>query len=159
MDNNFQASPMWRDNLQYIIDNGLKVNLNQGLDIRIMNDEFADYLSRTKTYNWTFKHRGFQIAFDDLRYEQKFREGVNILLNAGIRPHHIMVYVLVGYNSSYIDDLKRLDVLKEYDVKPYIMLYNQTKDKQLRHLARYINRKYYEFIDIEDYNNGVLISI
>lgn len=158
LDNNFQASPKWRTNIQYLIDHKIKVNFNQGLDARLITPEFAQYLTQTRYYDWKFKYHGFQIAFDDIRYEQEFRRGVRTLLDTGINPKHIMVYILSGYNSTSKDDLYRVNTVLSYGMKPYIMPYNNTKDKQVRHLARYINRKYYEFIDIQDYNNGVLVQ-
>ena len=48
LDNNFFASPKWRENLAYINDNGLKVNFTQGLDLRIMTDEMAGQLASIK---------------------------------------------------------------------------------------------------------------
>jgi len=156
LDNNFQASPNWYKNLEYIIHHKLKVNFNQGLDIRTLDANFTNMLRKTKYYSQSFKTRGLHFAFDDLRYEKQLRRGIDILLKMGIPPKHLMFYVLVGYNTSYTDDLKRIDILLEYDTKPYIMRYNQTKDKRLTALARYYNRMYYEFIERDQYNNGVL---
>ena len=92
LDNNFQASPKWRENIKYLIDTKLKVNFNQGLDIRLIDRESAYFFSETYYYNWTFKRRGINFAFDDLRYEKKVREGLENLINVGIRPEHILVY-------------------------------------------------------------------
>lgn len=156
LDNNFQASPNWKNNLDYILLNDLRVNFNQGLDIRLVNEEFAQYLTEVKYYNWTFKLKALHFAFDDLRHEQAVRTGIQTLLDAGVSRRALLIYILVGYDSTFEEDLKRVEILKELGVKPYIMRYNRSKDERLRHLARYVNRRYFEFIDIKEYNSGAL---
>lgn len=159
LDNNFFASPQWNRNLEYIMNRGLKVNFNQGLDIRIFNDHKAYTLAQTKAYSWNFKARGFHVAFDTMRVEKQFNKGMKILIDNGNKPHWIMVYILVGFNTTFEQDLYRIDKVLEWGAKPYIMRYNQNQDSKLKHLARYINRKYYEFIDRSAYKGGVLAEV
>ena len=61
LDNNFQASPNWKQNLDFINAYDLKVNFNQGLDIRLMTKEFAQALAQTKYYTWSFKTRSLHL--------------------------------------------------------------------------------------------------
>lgn len=147
LDNNFGASPRWKENLAYIQEHDLKVNFNQGLDIRILTKEFAEKLAEVKYYNWTFKKRSLHFAFDDLRYKDKFKEGIETLISSGIPASHIMVYVLVGYNSTIQDDLERISTITHYGAVPYVMRYNSTKNRELAKLARWVNRMYYQFIE------------
>lgn len=156
LDNNFIASPRWRENLAYIRFHNLKVNFNSGFDIRLITDEFTQELLTIKYYDWKFKTRGFQIAFDNINYEKSFKRGIEILLNHGIPSNHIMVYILAGFKDSRDDILKRCDIILEYGAKPYIMPYNNTKDPWIRNLARFYNRKYFEFMTRQEYNNGIL---
>jgi hypothetical protein len=151
LDNNFQASPKWRDNIQYIIDHDLKVNYNQGLDARLLTDEFAELLAKTKFYSWNWKTRGVHFAFDEPKQEKKVRRAIDILGSVGIKPYRIMFYVLVGFNTTIEQDLHRIHVLKELGAYPYVMRYNQTKDEELYNLARWVNRRYYQFIEWSDY--------
>ena len=151
LDNNFQASPRWKETLDFLIEHNLKVNFNQGLDIRLVNEEFAQHIVETHSYNWTFKHRGLHFAFDSMSVEKAVIRGIEILTNAGIRPVDLMFYILVGYDTTFEQDLYRVEVLRELGVKPYIQLYNQVKDRELRRLARWINRKYYEFLPFEGF--------
>lgn len=151
LDNNFQASPRWRENIDFLLEHDLKVNFNQGLDIRLVNEEFAQALAETHYYNWTFKHRGLHFAFDSMHNEKAVLRSIKILKTAGIPPSHLMFYVLVGYDTTFEQDMYRVNVLREFGTKPYIQLYNQTKDPQLRRLARWINRKYYEFLPFEGF--------
>ena len=157
LDNNFQASPKWEENIQFIIDKKLKVNVNQGLDIRLMNEEFAGYLKKAKTFNRKFTKRSFHIAFDSPKLERPFRKGMRTLLDAKITASNIMVYILCGHDTFHYEDKYRFDVVKEYGAIPFIMPYNQTEDQWIRQFARWVNGRYYQFIPFEDYLDGVLI--
>jgi hypothetical protein len=151
MDNNFQASPRWRDNLDFIIENELKVNFNQGLDIRLVTKEFAEALSRTKYYSWNFKIRSLHFAFDTMKVERAVRRGFKKLESAGVPARNLMFYVLVGFDTTIKQDLYRVQVLKDLGAHPYIMIFNRKQDPQLRRLARWVNRHYYQFIEWQDY--------
>ena len=148
LDNNFQASPNWKQNIQYILDYDLKVNFNQGLDVRILTIEFAELLAQTQYYNWKFTNKGLYFAFDDLRYEDKVWRGIDILEGVGINLKHILFYVLIGFNTKEEEDLYRINALYERGVHPYVMPYNQHKSK----LTRWVNRLYYQFIPWSEYN-------
>lgn len=150
MDNNFQASPRWRENLDFIIENELKVNFNQGLDIRKVTKEFAARLSETKYYSWTFKNRGLHFSFDTLKVEKAVRRGLKKLQDAGIPARIVMFYVLVGFDTTIEEDLYRVQVLKDLGVTPFIMIFNRVQDPELRRLARWVNRRFYQFIPWSD---------
>ena len=154
LDNNFQASPKWRDNIQVIIDRRLKVNYNQGLDARLLTDEFAELLAKTNFYSWNWKTRAVHFAFDEPRQEKSVRRAVERLGAHGIKPYRIMFYVLVGFNTTFEQDLHRVQVLKELGVYPYIMRYNRNKDEQLKRLARWVNRRYYQHVKWSEYHYG-----
>ena len=156
LDNNFQASPKWRENLQYLIDHKIKVNFNQGLDARLVTEEFASMLAASRCYDARFRTKGAYLAFDDPRLKKSLLRALEIFENAGMAPKRFVVYVLVGFNTSYQQDLDRCDTIVEAGSVPYIMRYNQTKDVYLKHLARYYNRKYYQWVPRNDYNKGVL---
>lgn len=154
LDNNFLASPRWSENLDYIIDNKLKVNFNQGLDIRLVDEQKALYLAKTKYYNWTFKTRGLHFAFDSIEIEPTILKKTKQLFDAGIKPRHLMFYILVGFNTSIEDDLRRIEVVKELGSIPYIMRYNQIKNQYLTKIARWVNRRYYQFMSYKDYDHS-----
>jgi len=148
LDNNFQASPKWKENINFIIEHDLKVSFNQGLDIRLLNREFAEALAQVKYYSWKFKRRGLYFAFDDLRYEKEVWAGIDLLEDVGINLKDVLFYVLIGYNTTEKDDLYRINSLYERGVHPYVMPYNQHKSK----LTRWVNRLYYQFIPWSEYN-------
>ena len=142
LDNNFFASPNWRSNIQYIQDNGLRVNFNQGLDARIMTPEVASIIADLKYYDWKFRNRAVHFAWDQPEEEARVCFGLKMLLDAGVNPEHIFVYVLVGFNSTFEEDLYRCNTLiYELGVHPYVMRYDGARgDRRLNALARWANR-------------------
>ena len=69
-----------------------------------------------------------------------------------IKPKHIMVYVLVGFDTKFEDDMKRFEILNEFGVDPFIMIYNNRRDnKQLRDFSRWVNKRIYKVCKFEDY--------
>lgn len=151
MDNNFLASPKWKEKLCFFIDNDIKVNFNQGLDIRCITEEGAKLLSKVKYYNRTFTIKTIYFAFDNPSMETIFRKNLKVLLKY-IKSSHIMVYILVGFKTSFKEDMHRFNVVKNYGCDPYIMIYNNRKDKpMLRHFARWVNKRIYKTCDFIDY--------
>lgn len=160
LDNNFLASPMWKENLQFIIDHDLKVNFNQGLDIRLVNDENAAMLAECKFYNWHFKCRQLHFAFDLPEIEPEVRRGVGILGDNGIKPRNLMFYELVGERTTFEQDIHRFEVLRELGVDPFVMIYNNRRDRpELRHFARWVNKRIYKSCDLRDYDHGNSLEI
>lgn len=141
MDNNFLASKKWKEKLQYFIDNDIKVNFQQGLDIRLIDEEKAEMISRVKYYDRKFVSRQIYFAWDNMQDEKIFREKLPVLLKY-ILPHHVMVYMLCGFNTTLDQDLYRYKALwEEFGVLPYVQIYNNKKGKALHLFAKWINKR------------------
>ena len=150
-DNNFLAAPYWRENLILIQNYGLRVNFNQGLDIRLVDEENAGMLADCLYYDWKFRERRLHFAFDVPKIEPEVRLGVQILQDAGIPPHRLMFYMLCGFGYNYYwDDHKeevfhRFETLNELGVDPFVMIWNNRRDiPELRHFARWVNKRIYK---------------
>ena len=150
MDSNFFASPKWKEKLQKIMSKKWKVNFSQGLDLRLVDNEKAELLGKTKYYNWRFTRRLIHFAWDNIKEEEQIIDGLETVLKY-IPKHHIIVYVLVGFDSSFDQDQYRVSKLIDIGVKPFVMLYNNCRDPTLRHFSRWVNKRYYEFVTWEDY--------
>ncbi|MBU2704093.1 hypothetical protein Ga0466249_005246 [Sporomusaceae bacterium BoRhaA] len=135
LDNNFLASSLWREKSQQIIDMRIKVDFTQGLDIRLVDSEKAEYLA-------AMKHRKrIHFAFDSLQTEKEVRHGIELLLSQGINHDRLSFYVLVNFNSNIEQDLKRIAILDEYGVNSFVMIYEkQTAPQELKNLARWCNK-------------------
>lgn len=139
----------------------LKVNFTQGLDIRLINETNAEILAGIRYTDRKFKNRMLYFAFDNPDLENSVRRGIEILLNAGIKPSELMFYILVGFNTTFDQDMKRFQILwDEYRVYPYVMIYNRDQNKRnplLSDFARYVNKRIHRNYDFEDYvRNGDL---
>ncbi len=101
-------------------------------------------LSKVKYYNKSFMERRLYFALDDPSKEKIFEEKIKILLKY-IRPRHIMVYILVGFNTTFEQDKHRFKLVLKYGGEPFIMIYNNRRDKPiLRYFARWVNKRIYK---------------
>jgi len=150
MDGNFLASDTWKKKLIDIQNKKWKVCFDQGLDLRLITDENAELLSKVKYYDLKFRRRRLYFAWDNVKDEKQILKGLDVVLKY-IPPHHVMVYVLVGFDTTLDQDLYRLNKLIELDVKPFVMIYNNKQDKMLHHLSRWINKRYYELVSWDQY--------
>ena len=55
-----------------------------------------------------------------------------------------MCFMLVGFNTSFEEDMYRFHKLRELKVDPFVMIYNQKDDKRLKHFARWVNARIYK---------------
>lgn len=150
LDNNIFADKDWFfDNTNYIIDGGYKLDINQGMDIRLLNDEIATQLERIK-WSGTIK-----FAFDDIKHEKHILRGIEILKQHGFNIRsQIQFYVLVGYDSTIEQDKYRCRLLKDNGTNAFVMKYKETP--WTKHIARWANLKWiYWKVDIDEYKKGV----
>lgn len=119
MDNNIFADYNHFDLVsKQLIDNNLRVDFNQGLDIRLLNDDFAKILKRLiPTRTWTF-------AFDSLDYKDQFIKGADTLKRHGLISK-TQIYFLIGFDSSLEEDIERLKIIKCYNMNTFFMLYGK----------------------------------
>lgn len=115
LDNNFLASPLWRHTIADLININLEVDFNQGLDIRLVDDETAWCLAQLRT-------RKLRFAFDDIAYEKAVREGIKALTIQGIPSRRLSFYVLMGFDDDETT-IERLAILRSYNVDVYPMAY------------------------------------
>lgn len=147
LDNDFFGQEFWREKSNEIIDGKFKVNFTQGINIRLINDEQADYLSRMKYYNTKFSSRRVYTAFDNMRDKKIFLRGIQSMIRAKIKPFHIMVYMLVGHwpGETFDEIIVRYNIMNDMGLLPYPMVWDKT-DFRLRAFQRWIVRGYYRFI-------------
>lgn len=130
LDNDFFGNPQWRDVVAELNNGKFKVCLSQGINARKMSDAMVNAAASLDYRATDFKARRLYAAWDNGDDEEIFLRGLRRLFDAGIKPDHIMVYVLVGYwDGETIDDcLHRIGKLREYGVRPYPMPYKRTKE-------------------------------
>ena len=152
LDNNVLASPSWRKTFSDIEESGIKADFNQGLDIRLVDEEKAKILAGLNLYGYPeWNRKTLRFAFDNPREAPAVKRGVELLLDAGVKPYQLFCYVLVGFDTTQQQDKERLDLLKSYGVRPYIMRYNNIQSQYYIDTARFYNRGYYQFMTREEY--------
>lgn len=143
-DNNLTADPYCIDKLHEIRDRKLIVDINQGCDVRLVNDDIARALSEVKHL------RSLHYAWDLMGYEKQVMEGIKTL-SKYIRPYRHMCFMLVGFNTTFEEDVYRFTKLNELKVDPFVMIYNQLDDVRLKHFARWVNGRIYRKCSFEEY--------
>ena len=138
LDPNTIACPDWKDILQQLIDSGAWVDFSQGVDIRLMTEEKAEMIKRIKIKNIHFAWDRYE---DKDKIIPKFKMFKEL---SGYDYQKLTVYILCGFDTSFEQDLERVNVLRELGFNPYVMLYNKgniPKGNKLRHLQRWCNNR------------------
>jgi len=139
LDNNFLALPSHIKKLQKYIKKGWRMDFNQGLDLRLINKENAKLLTKI-----SYKEM-IRFAWDNIKDENKIIKGLELVIKAGIRPRNITVYVLIGFDTTFEEDLYRIQRLRNIkddrgSIKPYVMNYNNTlKNRKYKDFIRWVN--------------------
>lgn len=132
MDNNYLASRLHREKTEEMIDQKLIVDFNQGLDIRLINKENAALLARLNAPYLRF-------AWDSMELKPAVKKGIRLLRDAGIEINRNRVgfYVLTGHETTYKEDLYRLDFLHKLNINTHVQPF--VKNRQNNRLSRWGN--------------------
>lgn len=89
-DNNFLASPDWKKIIKSLLDTGLAVDFNQGLDARLMDEEKASHLA-------DLPMSIVRMAYDRLEDKKSVEKAVHLLSDNGVRKRAMLFYTLFNY--------------------------------------------------------------
>jgi hypothetical protein len=125
LDNDFFGQPNWRQRVAEIQDGGFKVSFNQGINARFLTDEAAEAIASIDYRDDSMKVKRIYTAWDNRKDEQRLFDGLNRLVKYGVKPDHIMVYMLCGYwpGETHEDRNYRRRRLREFGARPYPMAY------------------------------------
>lgn len=175
LDNDFfgQEREQWEARLDEIRTGGFKVCLNQGINIRMIDDDAARALASIPYFDDTFKARRLFTAWDNIGDEARFFRGVDTLERFGIPPKHLMVYMLVGYDprETWERVLYRLNKMVARGVRPYPMIFGdrhrtlplggcneRVERRTLGEFQRWVIRRLYQFVPFEAYDTAIRTS-
>ena len=131
MDPNITASPDWNVHMRKLKESNAWVDFSQGLDIRLLTEKKIDDLNSIK---WKRIHFAWDNPKDDLA--PKFRELKSVLKHCN--RARVSCYVLTNFDSTHEEDLYRIQILRECDIQPYVMIYRKdTAPKKTRRLQRW----------------------
>ena len=139
------------DLLNQLAVSGAWVDINQGLDARLLTRENIDVLKRIKLKEVHF-------AWDLMKNSKRIIDGLNLWKRYGKKNRHGewgTVYVLTNFNTSMAENLYRIYKLRDMGFAPYVMVYDKPHAPQeVRHLQRWCNNKiiFKSCPRFEDYN-------
>ena len=147
LDPNITACRDKRDLFRQYRETNAQIVFNQGLDIRLLNDDDIADINGMRIKDL---HFAWDNPKDDL--EGKFRN----FANGFRRKSNIgMVYCLTNFNSTMEENLYRIYTLRDMGYDPYVMVYDKPHaPKEIKMLQRWCNNKiiFKSCKRFEDYN-------
>lgn len=120
-DPNILACKDHMDLLQQLVDSKAKIEINQGLDVRLMNDENLELIKQ-------IDHKSIHLAFD--KWEERELVEAKLRMFAEKTGFHrnngrVIVYILVNFNTTLAEDLYRIQLCRELKFSPFPMIYDK----------------------------------
>lgn len=153
MDANLIACKEWKDLLQQLIDSKAYIDINQGIDIRLMTDEKAEMIKQLKVKNIHFAWDKYSDKKTIIPKLKRFKE----ITNFDYRK--LTVFVLTNFDTTHEQDLERIYILRDLGYTPYVMVYNKQNTSsadEVRKVQRWVNNRIiFRSCDrFEDYKNN-----
>lgn len=133
-DPNILACPDHMELLQQLVDSKARVEFNQGLDVRLVNDRNLELIKQIRL-------NGIHFAFD--RWQDKdiiepklrmFKEKTGFDKDHG----RVTVYILCNFDTTLEQDIYRIQLCRELRFSPYPMIYDKEHcDPVYRKLQRW----------------------
>lgn len=139
LDNNILASEHGIQQLEKVANKKIKLDLNQGMDIRILANDKA-LINLIKKIKWV---RFIRFAFDSIKNKKAVLDGIDKLLKAGIKPYRLFFYCLI---DDLQESLERINILRSFGVdvfaQPFIdFKTGKIKSSDHKRMARWVNHK------------------
>lgn len=131
LDNDFFGQPDWEARIDELRAGGFRVSFNQGINARFLTPETAAAIASVDYRADDMRERRIYTAWDNRRDEHRLMRGLQYLVDAGVTPRHIMVYMLIGYwAGERLEDWEhRRRVLRDFGARPYPMPFNRTRQE------------------------------
>jgi len=130
LDNDFFGQEHWRDRIREIRDGEFKVNFCQGINARMLSEEAAEAIASVDYRSGSMDYRQIYTAWDSAGDEEVLFRGLNRLIAHGVKPVHLIVYILIGFwpGETHEDRDYRRARLREFGAMPYPMPFVRTKE-------------------------------
>lgn len=152
MDPNILASKDCINLLQQLADSKAKVDINQGIDARLLTKEKMEVLRRVKL-------KTIHFAWDDYRQKDAVLRGLRLFADMYgknlDKGHQAQVFVLVNYDTTLEQDLERVYTLRDMGFEAYIMVYDKQHAAPVyKSLQRWCNNRaiFHKIPKFEDYD-------
>lgn len=148
LDPNITACKEKRELFKQYRETGASICFNQGLDIRLLNDDDIWDINHMRIkdlhFAWDNPSENLKPKFE--YFAKRFRRKSNIG----------MVYVLTNYDSTMEQNLERIYYLRDMGYDPYVMVFNKpSAPHEIIQLQRWCNMKsiFKSVRHFEDYKN------
>jgi hypothetical protein len=131
-DNNILAHKYWKEIFQELKDLNMEVDINSGLDCRLLNEEHIKYLSEIRIPH-------IRLAYDTWGMGDKVKRSVELLKSVGFTGDDIIIYALYNFEDDPEDFKKRVEEILDLKCGVY-----PTKYQPIDALSRnaYLGKKW-----------------
>lgn len=150
LDPNILACNEKRELMRQYRETGAWIDFNQGIDIRLVNDEDIADLNAMKIH-W------LHFAWDDPKVDLTDKFKAFTEKSRFKARNQKVVYVLTNFNSTMDENLYRIYTLRDMGYDPYVMVYDKPNaPKEIRVLQRWVNNKWFFWGTerFEDFDNS-----
>jgi len=148
LDNNVLAHKHGIRQIEKIVSLDIKVDFNQGLDARLIDNSVAKLLSLVK---WL---KPIRMACDNKNQIKHIERAVNLLRKYNTTPQRYFVYMLVtdDLDDAYERAMKLRSLNLDPFAQPFVSRDNKPISKKQRNFARWVNHKaIFKSVDYKDY--------
>ena len=156
LDNDFFGGPAWQERIAEIRAGDFKVSFTQGINVRAMTPEVAAAIASIEYRDDGFTRRRLYTAWDNLKDEDVFFRGVDMLSAAGVPPAHLMAFMLIGFDKRETWDriFHRFNRMVSLGIRPYPMVFDHTR-RDLKRFQRWVVTGLYRAVKFEDYDASI----
>ena len=155
MDPNLLAYRGHKSLFQQLIDSKAWVDMNQGIDCRLLTNENIDLINKVRLKNIHF-------AWDYMKEEESVLRGLRMYAKSATRKiagAYGTVYVLTNYDTTMEENLYRIYTLRGMGLRgmgydPYVMVFDKPNaPREIRRLQRWCNNRkiFKSVLKYEDY--------
>ena len=138
MDPNLLACREHMDLLDQLARSKAWIDINQGLDAKLLNVENITAINKLKI-------KEIHFAWDLMKHEKAILRGLELYKKMAKRTKHGAygtVYTLVNYDTTMEENLYRIYTLRGMGYDPYVMIYDKPNAPQeVKYLARWCNNR------------------
>ena len=138
MDPNILACPDHMELLGQLADSKAWVDINQGLDCRLLTEQNIEAINRIKL-------KEIHFAWDYMKESESVLRGLKLYASLATRKPHGQygtVFCLTNYDTTMEENLYSIYTLRDMGYDPYVMIYDKPHaQREIKHLQRWCNNR------------------
>lgn len=138
MDPNILACPDHIELMGQLADSKAWVDINQGLDCRLLTERNIEVINRIKL-------KEIHFAWDYMKESEAVLRGLKLYASLATRKPHGQygtVFCLTNYDTTMDENLYRIYTLRDMGYDPYVMIYDKPHaPREIKYLQRWCNNR------------------